>query len=156
MAATPRAAQITPFLWFDGKAEEAVDFYTGIFPGSRKLDAMRSNGSGPWPEGSAVTVGFEMGGTHYTAFNGGPGFPFTQAISLVVHCADQAEIDTYWEKLSDGGTEIQCGWLKDKFGMHWQIVPERISELIKHPKAMEAMMHMVKLDIAALERAALA
>ena len=115
---------------------------------------MRSAGSGPWPEGTVVTVGFEIGGTCYTAFNGGPGFPFTQAFSLVVHCADQTEIDYYWEKLSAGGAEIQCGWLKDKFGMHWQIVPEKIFDLIKHPKAMEAMMHMVKLDIAALESAA--
>ncbi|HWA95431.1 MAG TPA: VOC family protein [Terracidiphilus sp.] len=154
MATITRTAQITPFLWYDGKAEEAVDFYTGIFPGARKLDAMRSTGAGPWPEGAVVTIGFEMGGAHYTAFNGGPGFPFTQAISLVVHCADQAEIDYYWEKLSAGGTEIQCGWLKDPFGLHWQIIPANIFDLIKHPKAMEAMMHMVKLDIAVLEEAA--
>ncbi|HEX7727990.1 MAG TPA: VOC family protein [Terracidiphilus sp.] len=154
MATVTRTAQVTPFLWFDGRAEEAVDFYTSVFPGSRKLSEMRSSGVGPFPEGALITAAFELGGAQFTAFNGGPGYPFTQAISLVVHCIDQAEIDSYWDKLKDGGAEIACGWLKDKFGLHWQIVPVQIFELLKHPKAMQAMMGMVKMDLAALEAAA--
>lgn len=154
MAQVTRMAAVTPFLWYDGRAEEAAGFYASVFPGARKGSVLRSAGVGPWPEGAAVTVELELGGARYTLFNGGPGFPFTQAISLVVHCADQAEIDYYWERLADGGAEIQCGWLRDRFGLHWQVVPRNIFELISKPKAMAAMMEMVKFDIAALERAA--
>jgi predicted 3-demethylubiquinone-9 3-methyltransferase (glyoxalase superfamily) len=154
MAQVTRTAQVTPFLWFDGRAEEAADFYASVFPGARKGSAMRSSGTGPWPAGGVVMVDLELGGTSYKLFNGGPGFPFTQSVSLVVHCKDQAEIDYYWERLAEGGAEIQCGWLKDRFGFHWQVVPQNIFDLISKPKAMAALMGMVKLDLAALERAA--
>lgn len=146
--------QITPFLWFDGQADQAADFYVSVFPGARKLDVLRNPGNAQWPQGGVVTASFEIGGVRFTALNGGPGYPFTQAVSFVVHCADQTEIDYYWDRLTAGGTPIQCGWLKDKFGLYWQVVPERIGELLNHPKAMQAMMQMVKMDIAALERAA--
>ena len=146
--------RITPFLWFDSNAEEAVDFYLSVFRNSRKLGELRNPGSAPGPQGGIVTVSFELDGQRFTALNGGPGYPFTQAISFVVRCDSQQEVDDYWSKLSAGGTEIQCGWLKDKFGLHWQITPSRLPELIKNPKAMAAMMNMVKIDIAELERAA--
>ena len=154
MAAVTRVAQVTPFLWFDGNAEEAVEFYVSVFPAARKLDALINPGEAPGPKGKPLAVGFEIGGLRFTALNGGPGFPFTQAVSFVVHCVDQAEIDYYWERLSEGGQEIQCGWLKDRYGLFWQIVPENIFELVKTSKGMLAMMGMVKFDIAALERAA--
>ncbi|HEY1987122.1 MAG TPA: VOC family protein [Terracidiphilus sp.] len=154
MSAFADFPRVTPFLWFDGNAEEAVDFYLGIFKNSRKLDELRSSGEGPWPAGAIATLSFELDGQPFTAMNGGPGYPFTQAISLVVRCDSQAEIDDYWARLSAGGSEIQCGWLKDRFGMFWQITPARLPELIKNPKAMRAMMNMVKIDIAEVERAA--
>jgi predicted 3-demethylubiquinone-9 3-methyltransferase (glyoxalase superfamily) len=146
--------RITPFLWFDSNAEEAVEFYLTVFKNSRKLGELRNPGNAPGPKGGIVTVSFELDGQRFTALNGGPGYPFTQAISLVVRCDSQQEVDDYWSKLSTGGSEIQCGWLKDKFGVHWQITPSRLPELIKNPKAMAAMMKMVKIDIAELERAA--
>lgn len=155
MSALANHSRITPFLWFDSNAEEAADFYCSIFPSSRKLGELRSSADTPsGPKGMVLTVSFELDGLNFTALNGGPGFPFTQAVSFVVRCDTQAEIDNYWSKLTSRGKEIQCGWLVDKFGLSWQIVPERLSELIKHPKAMQAMMKMKKLDIAELERAA--
>lgn len=146
--------RITPFLWFDSNAEEAVDFYLSIFKNSRRLDELRNPGDAPGPKGGILTISFELDGQSFTALNGGPGYPFTQAVSLVVRCDSQQEVDHYWEKLSAGGKEVQCGWLKDKFGMYWQITPARLPELVKKPKAFQAMLSMVKIDLAELERAA--
>ncbi len=146
--------RITPFLWFDSNAEEAVDFYISVFKNSRRLTELRASEGGPAPKGSIVTIAFELDGQKFTALNGGPTYKFTNAISLVVRCDSQDEVDYYWSKLSAGGTEIQCGWLHDKYGLAWQIVPSRALELIQNPKAMQAMMGMIKLDIAELERAA--
>ena len=154
MSAFENYPLITPFLWFDANAEEAVNFYLGIFPNSRRLDEMRNSNDGSGPKGSILTISFELDGQKFTALNGGPVYHFNEAVSFFVRCDTQQEIDHYWEKLSAGGTEIQCGWLKDKFGLCWQIVPARIGDLIKHPKGMEAMLKMKKLDIAELERAA--
>ncbi len=144
---------ITPFLWFDSNAEEAADFYISVFPNSRKLSELRNTGDAPGPKGGVLTVSFELDGLRFTALNGGPAYQFTPAISFVVRCDTQQEIDDYWSKLTAGGKEIQCGWLVDKFGLSWQIVPARLPELLKDPKAMQAMMKMKKLDIAELERA---
>jgi len=146
--------RITPFLWFDSNAEEAVEFYLTVFKNSRRLDAVRNTGDAPGPKGGVLTIAFELDGQRFTALNGGPAYKFTEAISFVVRCDTQDEVDEYWSQLTAGGSEIQCGWLKDKFGLCWQIVPARLPELIKHPKAMHAMMGMKKLDIAELERAA--
>ena len=147
--------RITPFLWFDQNAEEAVDFYLTVFKNSRRLSEMRNTGDAPGPKGSVLVVSFELDGQRFTALNGGPMFKFNESISFVVRCDSQDEVDYYWSKLTaDGGSESQCGWLKDKFGLTWQIVPARLVELIKHPKAMQAMMGMKKLVIAELERAA--
>jgi predicted 3-demethylubiquinone-9 3-methyltransferase (glyoxalase superfamily) len=148
------APRITPFLWFDSNAEDAVDFYVSIFRNSRRLDELPNNGDVAGLRARVLTVSFELDGQRLTAMNGGPGHPFTDAFSLVVRCDSQQDIDDYWAKLSAGGSEIQCGWLKDKFGLCWQIVPANLSDLVKHPKAMLAMMNMVKLDVAELERAA--
>ena len=139
--------RITPFLWFNTQAEEAVNFYLTVFKNSRRLDEMRI-------EGKILTIAFELDGQKFTALNGGPQFKFTEAISLFVRCDSQQEVDYYWSKLTAGGSESMCGWLKDKFGLSWQIVPGRLPELIKHPKAMQAMLGMKKIDIAELERAA--
>jgi predicted 3-demethylubiquinone-9 3-methyltransferase (glyoxalase superfamily) len=136
--------RITPFLWFDSNAEEAVEFYLTVFKDSRRLDEVRN----------PMTISFELDGQKFTALNGGPYFKFNEAVSFVVRCDTQQEVDEYWSKLSDGGTESQCGWLKDKFGLSWQIVPAQLPDLIRNPKAMQAMMQMKKLDIAELERAA--
>ena len=147
--------KITPFLWFDNNAEEAVEFYLSVFPNSRRTSEMRTTDAGPGPQGAILTIGFELDGQAFTALNGGPIYEFTEAVSFVVHCKDQAEIDHYWSRLLEGGGhEIQCGWLKDRFGLSWQITPENIAELLRHPKAMRAMMSMKKLDIAALRAAA--
>lgn len=154
MSAFENFPRITPFLWFDSNAEEAVDFYLSIFKNSRRLDELRNPGEAPVPKGSVLTLAFELDGQQFTALNGGPGHPFTDAISLVVRCDSQQEVDYYWEKLSADGKEIQCGWLIDKFGIRWQITPARLIELIKNPKGMQAMMKMVKIDIAEVERAA--
>jgi predicted 3-demethylubiquinone-9 3-methyltransferase (glyoxalase superfamily) len=151
LASSPR---ITPFLWFDQNAEEAVDFYLSIFKNSRRISILRSPSQTTVSEGKALTIAFELDGQRFTALNGGPNFKFNKAISFSVSCDNQQEIDHYWSKLTEGGSEVQCGWLEDKFGLSWQIVPARIGELIKHPKAMQAMMKMIKLDIAELERAA--
>lgn len=152
------SARITPFLWFNTEAEPAADFYVAIFPNSRKIAVQRnpsaSDVPGYSPPTDVLTVTFELDGLQFTALNGGPSFKFTEAVSFVVRCDSQQEIDHYWERLTAaGGQEIQCGWLRDKFGLCWQVVPARIGELIRHPKAFQAMMSMKKLDIAALERA---
>lgn len=146
--------RITPFLWFDANAEEAVDFYCSVFPNSRRLEELRNGPDGPGAPNSILTIAFELDGQKFTALNGGPSQKFTEAISFFVRCDTQKEIDYYWSTLSAGGSEIQCGWLKDKYGLAWQIVPARIIDLIRSPKAMQAMMKMTKLDIAELERAA--
>jgi predicted 3-demethylubiquinone-9 3-methyltransferase (glyoxalase superfamily) len=150
--------KITPFLWFDGQAGEAAKFYTSIFKKSKILNITRYDEEGEKvsgkPKGSVMTVAFEIEGQKFIALNGGPQFKFTEAVSFVVSCKTQQEIDYFWKKLSAGGKEVQCGWLKDKFGLSWQIVPARLPDLIKHPKAMQAMLQMKKLDIAELERAA--
>jgi len=157
MSAMESNPRITPFLWFDSNAEEAVDFYLSVFKNSRRLGEMRNTSIDDprvVPKGSVLTISFELDGQRFTALNGGPAHQFTDAVSFVVRCDTQDEIDDYWSKLTAGGSEIACGWLKDKFGLTWQVVPARIAELISHPKAMQAMMQMKKLDIAALERAA--
>jgi predicted 3-demethylubiquinone-9 3-methyltransferase (glyoxalase superfamily) len=148
-------ARITPFLWFNNHAEEAARFYTGIFPHSRILETV-PNHTGTSPATAAVLlVHFELDGTRFTALNGGPQFPFNESISFVIHCATQAEIDYYWSRLTaEGGNEVQCGWLKDKYGISWQVVPAQISQLARSRKAMQALMQMKKLDLATLERAA--
>jgi predicted 3-demethylubiquinone-9 3-methyltransferase (glyoxalase superfamily) len=148
MSALEKFPRITPFLWFDSNAEEAVDFYLSVFKNSHRLDELRK------PDGCVLTIAFELDGEKFTALNGGPAFKFTEAISFTVRCDSQQEVDEYWSKLSAGGGEVQCGWLKDKFGLSWQIVPARLPDLVKNPKAMEAMMKMKKIDIAELERAA--
>jgi predicted 3-demethylubiquinone-9 3-methyltransferase (glyoxalase superfamily) len=154
-----RIQKITPFLWFDHQAEAAAAFYTSVFPNSKITAVTRYGESGPGPAGSAMTVAFELDGQPFTALNGGPHFKFTEAISFVVHCETQAEVDGFWEKLSEGGHEVQCGWLKDKFGLSWQIVPAVLIEMMKDrnatrkERAVKAMMQMKKLDIAGLEAA---
>jgi predicted 3-demethylubiquinone-9 3-methyltransferase (glyoxalase superfamily) len=154
MSAFENFPRITPFLWFDSNAEEAVNFYLTVFKNSRRLDEVHNTDANPGPKGGILTIAFELDGQTFTALNGGPHFKFTEAVSFVVRCDTQQEVDDYWSKLSAGGTEVQCGWLKDKFGLSWQIVPARLPALIKNPKAMQAMLQMKKLDIAELERAA--
>ena|ERR1700758_3180966 len=154
MSAFERYPRISPFLWFDSNAEEAVNFYLSVFKNSRRLTELRNTGDAPGPKGGVLTIAFELDGQHFTALNGGPIFKFTEAVSFVVRCDNQEEVNYYWSKLTEGGAESQCGWLRDKFGLSWQVVPARISEYIKNPKAMRAMMQMKKLDIAELERAA--
>ena len=154
MGALQDFPRITPFLWFDSNAEEAVAFYLSVFKNSRLLQEVRNTGDAPGPKGAVLTIAFELDGQTFTALNGGPVYKFTEAISFVVRCDTQEDVDYYWSKLTAGGSEIQCGWLKDKFGLCWQIVPARLPDLIQHPKAMQAMLRMKKLDIAELERAA--
>ena len=154
MSALANYPRITPFLWFDNNAEEAVEFYLSIFRNSHRLDQPSSTEDGSQPKAKPMTLGFELDGQKFTALNGGPAHKFTEAISLLVRCDSQDEVDYYWSKLSAGGSEIQCGWLKDKFGLCWQVVPARLPELIKNPKALQAMMSMKKLNIAELEAAA--
>jgi predicted 3-demethylubiquinone-9 3-methyltransferase (glyoxalase superfamily) len=146
--------KITPFLWFKDNAEDAANFYVSVFKNSKILNVMRYGDSGPGPKGSVMLVNVELDGGTLTALNGNVDFPFTHAVSLVVHCEDQDEIDYYWQALtSNGGSEVACGWLKDKFGFSWQITPENIAELIRTPAQMQAMMKMKKLDIATLKAA---
>jgi predicted 3-demethylubiquinone-9 3-methyltransferase (glyoxalase superfamily) len=154
MSAFADFPRITPFLWFDSNAAEAVDFYCSIFPNSRRLDGVSTTEETRGSKPGVLTIAFELDGQKFTALNGGPLFHFTEAISFVVRCDTQQEVDHYWEKLTAGGTESQCGWLKDKFGLSWQIVPAKLPDLLQHPKAMHAMLQMKKLDIAELERAA--
>jgi predicted 3-demethylubiquinone-9 3-methyltransferase (glyoxalase superfamily) len=153
MSALENFPRITPFLWFDANAEEAVDFYTKIFKNSRVLEVLRNTGGAPGPKDGVLAIAFELDGQPLTALNGGPGHPFTDAISLVVRCDTQQEVDEYWEKLTTGGSEIACGWLKDKFGLSWQITPPRLLDLIRDPRGMQAMMRMKKIDLAEVERA---
>ena len=154
MSMIPSSSRITPFLWFDGNAEDAVSFYLSVFKNSRRLDKVDSPVDTTVPKGKAVTISFELDGQAFVALNGGPNFKFTEAISFMIRCENQGEIDYYWSKLTaDGGAEVQCGWLKDKFGLSWQVVPARIGELISTPNGMQAMMKMKKLDIAELEKA---
>ena len=156
----PSLQKITPFLWFDYQAEEAAGFYTSIFDNSKITAITHYGDTGPGPKGSVMTVAFELAGQKFVALNGGPHFKFTEAISFVVNCENQAEVDKFWTKLTEGGQEVQCGWLKDKYGLSWQIVPTRLPELLQDPdparaqRAMQAMMQMTKIDIAGLEAAA--
>ncbi|MCC7103973.1 MAG: VOC family protein [Chloroflexi bacterium] len=151
---------ITPFLWFDNQAEEAASLYTSILPNSRILSVSRIGEAGPGPAGSVMIVSFELNGQPYTALNGGPMFQFTEAISFQIACESQEEVDYYWEKLLEGGQESQCGWLKDRFGLSWQVIPTALFELLSSGDAAqtrrvtEAMLKMVKLDIAGLRAAA--
>jgi predicted 3-demethylubiquinone-9 3-methyltransferase (glyoxalase superfamily) len=151
--------KITPFLWFDQQAEEAANFYTSIFPNSKLGRVARYGEAGPGPAGSAMTVEFQLEGQSFVALNGGPHFKFTEAISFFVNCQTQDEVDFYWEKLSAGGAQVQCGWLKDKFGLSWQIVPGVLLELLSNPdpeksqRVMKGMLTMKKLDIRALQQA---
>jgi len=155
--------KITPFLWFDTQAEEAVKFYTSIFKNSKIGSTTRYNEEGAKvsgrPKGSVMTVEFELAGQEFTALNGGPLFKFTEAISFVVNCETQQEVDDFWEKLSAGGEKSQCGWLKDKYGLSWQVVPTVLIELLqdkdpaKSQRVMHAMLQMRKLDIAKLKQA---
>lgn len=153
------AQKITTFLWFDDHAEEAVNFYISIFKNSRIGDIARYGDTGPGPKGQVMTVDFELYGQQFAALNGGPHFKFTEAISLVVNCETQEEVDEYWEKLSEGGQKVQCGWVKDKFGLSWQIVPTILKELVKDKdpekanRVMQAVMKMTKLEIAELKAA---
>ncbi len=150
---------ITPFLWFNDNAEDAVAFYTGIFPDSRITHTSYYDEAGPGRTGSVLTIGFKLNGNEMTAMNGGPAFQFNEAISLVVSCDDQNEIDYYWDNLLEGGTSMACGWLKDRYGVAWQIVPNRFFKLItsddraRNSRVMAAMNTMVKFDIDALEAA---
>jgi predicted 3-demethylubiquinone-9 3-methyltransferase (glyoxalase superfamily) len=150
---------LTTCLWFDGQAEEAANYYTSIFEDSRLGKATRYTDAGPGPAGSVVTVEFELNGQKFVGLNGGPEFTFNEAISFQIFCDDQDEVDYYWSKLSEGGEESVCGWLKDKYGVSWQVIPKVLPDLIGDPdpekakRATEAMLGMRKLDIAALERA---
>lgn len=152
--------KITPFLWFDNQAEEAMNFYVSIFKDSKVLSLTRNGEAAPGPTGSVLTAEFELEGQKFTALNGGPQFKFTEAVSFVVNCTSQEEVDYYWEKLTAGGQEVQCSWLKDKYGLFWQIVPTILLELLrdkdpeKANRVMQAMMKMVKIDIETLKRAA--
>lgn len=156
----PQQQKVTTFLWYDGKAEEAVNFYTSIFKKGKTNHVVRYGESGPGAKGSVMIIDFELDGQQFTAINGGPEFKFTEAISLVVHCETQEEVDYFWEKLSEGGQTIECGWLKDKYGLAWQIVPEIFLELLrtsddqKKDRVMRAMMKMKKLDIKQIQEAA--
>ncbi len=136
----------TPFLWFDANAEEAATFYLTLFPNSRKLNELRH-------DGKLVTIALELNGQQMTFLNGGPVHKLTEAFSFSISCQTQAEIDDWWSKLGEGGQELACGWLRDRFGLCWQVVPANISKLLSHPAAMAAMMTMKKFDIAALEQA---
>lgn len=153
-------SKITPFLWFDTDGEEAARFYTSLFPNSSIGHISRYGEAGPRPAGTAMTVSFELDGMPFTALNGGPNYTFSEAVSFQVSCSGQDEVDHYWNALSEGGEEGPCGWLKDRFGLSWQIVPTRLPELLGDPdperasRAMAAMMTMKKIEIDALERAA--
>ena len=151
--------KITTFLWFDDKAEEAANFYVSLFKNS-KIDTMSRYGdAGPGPKGSVMVVQFELDGQQFTALNGGPIFKFTEAISLMVNCETQEEVDRLWDKLSEGGQKSQCGWLKDKYGLSWQIIPTVLGKLMSDPdrekagRVMKAMLQMTKIDIATLQKA---
>jgi len=153
--------KISPFLWFDHQAEEAANFYVSLFPGSKVVRVTRASDAAPGPTGSVLVVEFELFGQAFKALNGGPTFHFTEAVSFMVDCEDQAEVDHYWDALiADGGAPSACGWLKDKYGLSWQIVPKRLVALLSDPdkakasRVMAAMMQMGKIDVAKIEAAA--
>jgi predicted 3-demethylubiquinone-9 3-methyltransferase (glyoxalase superfamily) len=152
--------RITPNLWFDTQAKEAAEFYVSVFPNSQITNVTHYGEAGPRPAGMVLTVDFVLDGQEYTGLNGGPQFIFDEAISLLINCADQDEVDYYWNALSEGGEEGQCGWLKDKYGLSWQVVPDELEKLVTDPddgraqRAMKAMLGMQKLDVAALRAAA--
>lgn len=151
--------KITPFLWFDSNAEEAANFYTSIFKNSKILNIARYGDAGPGPKGSAMTVTFQLEWQQFIAFNGGSLYTFSPAISFFVNCETQAEVDELWNKLSAGGKEVQCGWLQDKFGLSWQVIPKQLMELMsdkdqaKSQRVFKAMLQMKKIDIEGLQRA---
>jgi predicted 3-demethylubiquinone-9 3-methyltransferase (glyoxalase superfamily) len=151
--------KITPFLWFDGDAEEAAQFYTSVFEDSKIVTVTRYGEAGPRPSGSVMTSVFQICGQEFIALNGGPQYKFTPAVSFVVSCQTQAEIDRYWDRLVEGGKPVQCGWLTDKYGLSWQIVPADIGQMMqdkdaeRRKRVMQAVFSMVKLDIAELQRA---
>lgn len=146
--------KITPFLWFENQAEEAANFYTSIFPNSKITNIEHSSADTPsGPKGMVIVVTFELNGQEFMALNGGAMFKFNESVSFVINCKDQKEIDFYWGKLSAVPESEQCGWLKDKYGLSWQVVPENMGELVKSEKAMKVMMEMKKIDIAALQKA---
>src|SRR6185312_4851612 len=159
MTRMSKLQKISPFLWFDQQAEEAANFYISIFKNSRIKTITRYTEAGPGPIGSVMTVAFELEGQEFVGLNGGPAFKFTEAISFVVNCENQQEVDEYWQKLSAGGQEVECGWLKDKYGLAWQIVPIVLMEMLEDKdtkrvgRVMKAMLQMKKLDVAGLERA---
>jgi predicted 3-demethylubiquinone-9 3-methyltransferase (glyoxalase superfamily) len=156
LAAMPK---ITPNLWFDTEGHEAAEFYVSVFPNSKITNVSHYGDAGPRPAGTVLTVDFVLDGQELTAINGGPQFKFDEAVSMLINCADQDEVDYYWDKLSEGGEESQCGWLKDKYGLSWQVVPPGMAEMLGGPdpargqRAMKAMFGMKKLDIAALRAA---
>ena len=151
--------KITPFLWFNDQAEEAARFYVSLFKNSSIGQIARYGDAGPGPKGSIVTIAFELDGQAFIGLNGGPHFKFTEAVSFSIDCADQAEVDFYWDRLSEGGETSQCGWLKDRFGLSWQVVPAMLADMIgdsdpeKARRATQAMLQMTKLDIAKLQQA---
>jgi len=151
--------KITPFLWFDNNAEEAIAFYTAVFPNARVTGITRWPAGGPGPEGAVLTAAFNLEGIEFVALNGGPQFRFTEAVSFVINCRDQEEVDYYWEKLTDGGSPSRCGWLRDRFGLSWQVVPVQLTQMLtesdtqKTGRVMQAMMGMDKIIIADLEAA---
>jgi predicted 3-demethylubiquinone-9 3-methyltransferase (glyoxalase superfamily) len=152
--------KITPMLWYETEAEEAANFYTSIFKDSRIVDVSRYGAAGPMPEGTVMTVSFELEGQPFVALNGGSKIPYTEALSLFVDCANQAEVDHLWDRLTEGGEPGPCGWLKDKYGVSWQIIPTALGQLLGDPdperssRAVQAMLKMSKLDVAALQQAA--
>jgi predicted 3-demethylubiquinone-9 3-methyltransferase (glyoxalase superfamily) len=156
-SAMPR---ITPNLWFDTESEEAAEFYVSVFPNSEITNVTYYGEAGPRPAGTVMTVDFVLDGQQYTAIDGGPEFTFDEAVSLLINCADQEEVDHYWTKLSDGGEEGPCGWLKDRYGLSWQVIPVALGELLSDPdedrarRAMKAMLGMKKIDVAAIQAAA--
>jgi predicted 3-demethylubiquinone-9 3-methyltransferase (glyoxalase superfamily) len=155
----PNAQKVTTFLWFNNNGEEAAKFYCSVFKNSKILNTVPKPESVPGPQGGVMVVDFELDGQRFTALNGGPQFKFTEAISLVVNCDTQEEIDYFWEKLSEGGQQVECGWVKDKYGLSWQVVPSNLSELLtadiqKTDRVMKAVMQMKKLDKAEMEKAA--
>jgi len=155
-------SNLTPCLWFDTHGEEAAEFYTSVFPNSKINHVARYGPGGPRPEGSVMTVDFELDGQRFVALNGGPQYTFSEAISYQVGCKDQEEVDYYWNTLSEGGEEGPCGWLKDRFGLSWQVIPEALPRLLEDPdrekaqRVMAAMLEMGKIEVEGLERAAAA
>jgi predicted 3-demethylubiquinone-9 3-methyltransferase (glyoxalase superfamily) len=151
--------KITPYLWFDGQAEEAMNFYVSVFKNSEILTVSRYGEGGPGPAGSVMIASFRLDGEEFLALNGGPMFKFTEAVSFLISCESQDEVDYYWDKLTEGGEPSQCGWLKDKFGLSWQVIPTRLAELLqdedpeKAGRVMQAMLQMTKIEVPKLEAA---